>query len=290
MARVIKMTASCYVTGNIDKKSRGRWVDAIPTAADPTTLDDIELGKLARAGSRVLKHAKFSLNKLNQEGGKNSWTRHMTEEKNKVQKHLDVLNPFCTTVEDECAKRQKEDYVAPQPPKKKGSRSDYVLDGWAKEAEFTSPEPADLLDLPDEAMSPLEPTGPCHAVDEPVKFEPRTEPTGQNLYELFCDTPQRELMELAYKGLEAGKSQISPEELTNLRGEVDEYRTVQEELRELAEERKDQLGEVRTANKRLTVENRKLRRVLKGVHTECMNQANRLNKYTTEPATETEQA
>jgi hypothetical protein len=269
----INMTASSYVTGNIDKNARERWVKAIPDAPDIKTLDDEELGKLARAGAKVLKHAKFSLNKLNQEGGKNSWTRKMSCEKNKIQNQIDVLEPFVVAIRAECDRRENEGIPAEETFAVPRTWGVAKAESEVVKADFSELEARALAAASEEEVEALKES------DTPV------ESANANLFELFADTPQKELLELAYKGLEAGKSLISPEELANLREEVKVSNALCEELRVAANNNKNRAMEAQERVKKLEVENKKLRRVMKGVQTECANQANRLEKYTKEPET-----
>ncbi len=257
MARKTSLTSSVYVTGNICKKARGRWIEASREIGGPEIgeMDDEELGLTLKACNRVRQNAKNALNKLNQQGGKNTWTRHMTNQKNVLTKQIDAADHVHALLSTEADLREQCE-EEPEVPKEK---SDKEWEQYAKEV----PPP-----VVEESVDQADPV--------PQEF---TEPAGANLFELFQDTPQKELMELAYKGLEAGKSEISPEELANLREDVKVTKALCEELQQKADTKQEMLEDARKLAKRLKVENKKLRKVLKGIQTESRNTANRLKKY-----------
>lgn len=267
--RTTNLTGSTYVSGNIDTKSRGRWVDAIPDLDefDVTALSDEELGLTLKACGRMKTNASNALHKLNQKGGRQGWTAHNSAEKRRVEGEQVKILEFHEVLTKEADKREKGE------------------DGGAEEPEqyFTPPKPAE--------PSPLSPTGPCHAVDLIIPTEaedppPTTGPTAAELFELFGSTSNKELMELAYAGLQAEKVCVSPVELENLREDLKITNKLLEDLRLESARRKELLEQARDDKKRLEVENKKLKRLIKGVQTEATNTANRLRKYFDESETE----
>lgn len=229
-------------------------------------MDDEKLGMTLKACDRVKQNAKNALNKLNQQGGKNTWTRHMTAQKCKIGAQIKAVNHVHALLTQEFDKRMAEQ-EAPKTPEQHHFPAEEIF----------VPEP------PKTTTPPVEPDVTLEVRDAPE--QEFTEPAGANLYELFCDTPQKELYELAYKGLEAGKSQISPEELADLREDVKVTNALCEELRRDIAVTRDSLGAAKEGKKKAEVELKKLRRVLKGVQTEAENTANRLRKYTEEKET-----
>lgn len=289
--RKTNLAASSYVTGNIDHKARGRWVDACAdiTVNRVAMMEDEELGLTLKACSRIKQNAKNALNKLNQQGGKNSWTRHMSEKKSVIQGQIQIIAEVYKILDDEFQKRMAADEMAiPEeiPVAKEYPGKDEV---WKREhaaklkQDLAAQEAKEEWDEVAENATQAQVEALVQSMPDDLGKKPQqefTEPAGANLYELFCDTPQKELYELAYKGLEAGKSEISPEELANLREDVKVTNALCEELRQDAARRKELVEQLREGKKKAEVELKKLRRVIKGVQTEAENTANRLRKYT----------
>ena len=262
--RKTSLTSSQYVKGAIDVKARGRWVDAVSEIEHMQTfakgLDDAELGLTTAACGKMKTNVANALERVNQEGSSKGWNNRRSHDKKTITAQKRIITDFLSVLEAECDQREHTPAVITEPL---GPLEDRAAAG------IVSGE--------------ITPTGPCHAVDIPEPVEESIpaevcEPETPNLFELFADTPQRELLELAYAGLEANKSCVSPEELENLRQDLKVTIELREELKKDAERRRDLVEELRGDKKRLTLRNKKLFSVLNGIHTEDQNRANRLHK------------